>query len=108
MCVCVCMLGTQSCPTLCDPMDWGSMPGSSVHRILQVRLLEWLPSSPENLPYPGIEPGSPKLQAESLPSEPQYIDIYNLINFKISTYLEPNALLGNRNTKQDMISLFSH
>ena len=31
----------QSCPTLCDPMDWGS-PGSSVHRILQGRILDWV------------------------------------------------------------------
>ena len=32
--VCVCVLVTQSCPTLCDPMDC-SPPGSSVHGILQ-------------------------------------------------------------------------
>ena len=31
----------QSCPTLCDPMDC-SPPGSSVHGILQVRILEWV------------------------------------------------------------------
>ena len=30
----------QSCPTLCNPRD-GSPPGSSVHRILQARALEW-------------------------------------------------------------------
>ena len=30
----------QSCPTLCSPMDW-SPPGSSVHRLLQARKLEW-------------------------------------------------------------------
>ena len=30
----------QSCPTLCDPID-GSPPGSSVHWILQARVLEW-------------------------------------------------------------------
>ena len=30
----------QSCPTLCDPMDW-SLPGSSVHGIFQARVLEW-------------------------------------------------------------------
>ena len=30
----------QSCPTLCDPMD-GSPPGSSIHGILQARVLEW-------------------------------------------------------------------
>ena len=32
---------TQSCPTLCDPMDC-SPPGSSVHEILQTRILEWV------------------------------------------------------------------
>ena len=31
---------TQSCPTLRDPMDC-SLPGSSVHRIFQARVLEW-------------------------------------------------------------------
>ena len=34
------MLVSQSCPTLCDSMDCSS-PGSSVHGILQVRILEW-------------------------------------------------------------------
>ena len=33
---------TQSCPTLCDPID-GSPPGSPVPGILQARILEWLP-----------------------------------------------------------------
>ena len=32
---------TQSCPTLCDPMDC-SLPGSSLHGILQTRVLEWV------------------------------------------------------------------
>ena len=31
----------QSCPTLCDPMDF-SPPGSSVHGILQARILTWV------------------------------------------------------------------
>ena len=30
----------QSCLTLHDPMD-GSLPGSSIHEILQARVLEW-------------------------------------------------------------------
>ena len=40
------MLVTQLCPTLCDPMDC-SLPDSSVHGILQGRILEWaaMPSS---------------------------------------------------------------
>ena len=43
--LCVCSL-TQSCLTLCDPMDC-SPPGSSAHGILQARILEWvaMPSS---------------------------------------------------------------
>ena len=42
------LLVTQSCPTLCDPMDCGP-PGSSVRGILQARILEWvaMPSSRE-------------------------------------------------------------
>ena len=31
----------QLCPTLCDPMD-SSPPRSSVHGILQARILEWV------------------------------------------------------------------
>ena len=34
----------QSCPTLCDPMD-SSPLGSSVHRIFQARLQEWVATS---------------------------------------------------------------
>ena len=37
----------QSCPTLCDPMD-GSLPGFSVHGILQARTLEWVAISFSN------------------------------------------------------------
>ena len=33
-------LVTQSCPTLCDPVDY-SPPGSSTHGIFQARVLEW-------------------------------------------------------------------
>jgi len=31
----------QLCPTLCDPID-GSPPGSSIHGILQARILGWV------------------------------------------------------------------
>ena len=34
----------QSCPTLCDPMDH-RLPGSSVHGILQAKMLEWVAMS---------------------------------------------------------------
>ena len=48
-----------------------SLPGSSLYGILQARVLEWgAISFSRDLPNPGIEPGSPALQADSLPSEP--------------------------------------
>ena len=48
-----------------------SPPGSSVHGILQIRILEWvaIPFS-RGSSDPGIELGSPALQADSLPPEP--------------------------------------
>ena len=49
------LLITQLSPTLCDPMNYSS-PGSSVHGIIQARILEWAPFlSPMGLPNPGIE-----------------------------------------------------
>ena len=60
------MLVAQSYLILCDPMDC-SPPGSSVLGILQARILEWVAIlSPGDLP--GLIPGSPALQADSLPS----------------------------------------
>ena len=35
------VLVVQSCPTLCNPIDC-SLPGSSVHGIIQARILEWV------------------------------------------------------------------
>ena len=55
--------------SLCDPMDC-SPPGCSVHGILQARILELPCPPPGDLRNPGIEPRSPALQADSLPSEP--------------------------------------
>ena len=52
-----CCLAAKSYLTLCDPMDC-SPPGSSVHGILQARVLEWVFLSPGDLPDPGMEPVS--------------------------------------------------
>ena len=56
----------QSCPTLCHPMDC-SPPGSSVHGILQARILEWaaMPSSRGSSQSRNRTP-----QTDSLLSEP--------------------------------------
>ena len=69
--ICVLCLVAQSCLTLYNPM-YCSPPGSSIHedspgkntRVGSHFLLQG------NLPNPGTEPRSPKLQADSLPSEP--------------------------------------
>ena len=37
----MCAKSLQSCPTLCNPIDC-IPPGSSVHRIFQARILEWV------------------------------------------------------------------
>ena len=65
-------LFAQSCLTLCDPMDCSPPPpGSSVHGILQGRIMEWVACpSPADLCNPGIERRSPALQADSSLSEP--------------------------------------
>ena len=71
--MCMCSKSLQLCPTLWDTMDC-SPPGSSVHGILQARILEWVavPSS-RGSSKPGIEPRSYVLlhwQAGSLPLVP--------------------------------------
>ena len=61
-------LVAQSCPTLCDPTDC-RLPGSSVHGILQARILEWVAIPFSRGSFPRIEPESPALQAVSLQSK---------------------------------------
>ena len=62
---------TESRPAPCDPLDC-SPPGSSVHGILQARILEQVTCPPPgNLSEPGIEPGSLALKADSLPPSHQ-------------------------------------
>ena len=64
------VLAAQSCPTLCDPTDCNP-PASSVHGILQARVLEWvaIPFSGDH-PDTGIEPTSPVLAGRFFTSEP--------------------------------------
>ena len=55
---------------LCDSIDC-RMPGSSVHAILQAKILEWVAIHFSRKFFdPRIKPGSPALQADSLLSDP--------------------------------------
>ena len=56
----------QSCPTLCDPMDYS--PWNSPGQNTAVGSLS--PPSPKDLPNTGIEPRSLALQVASSPAEP--------------------------------------
>ena len=71
VCVCVCVRARARVCVGCSVMSnsgtpW-TPPGSSVHRILQAKLLEWvaIPFS-RDLPNPRIKPKSPTLQADSV------------------------------------------
>ena len=64
-------LSAQSCLTVCNPRHC-SLPGSTVHGILQARILEWVAILfSRDPPNPGIEPRSPTLQGDSVSAEPQ-------------------------------------
>ena len=64
------VLVDQLCPTPCNPMDY-SLPASSYMEFSRQEYYSGLPfPSPGDLPHLGIEPASPALQADSLPSEP--------------------------------------
>ena len=66
------VLVTQLCPTLCDPMNC-SPPGSSVHGILQARLLEWVtaPSSRFSQHLESASLNSPSLAGGFFTRSPQ-------------------------------------
>ena len=68
MCTMLCLVA-QYCLTLCDPTDCSPPPESmGFSRQEYWSGLPCLP--PGNLPNPEIEPRSPALQVDSLPSEP--------------------------------------
>ena len=61
---------SQSCPTLCDPMDCSPL-GSPLWGFSRQEYWSGLPCPPPgNLPNLGIKPRSPTLQEDSLPTEP--------------------------------------
>ena len=82
-------LVTQSCPTLCDPMDC-SAPGSPVCGILHARILDWVAIY---FSRGSSWLRSPALQANSLPSEPP-----GLTWFKMIIKVFYNAFLKSYNT----------
>ena len=68
--MCVCVLVAQSCLTFCDPWTVAHQASLSMEFFRKEYWIGLPFPSPEDLPNPGMEPGSPTLQADSLPSEP--------------------------------------
>ena len=91
---------------LCDLMDC-SLLGSSVHGILQARILEWVAiPSPGDLPNPGMETRSPALQANSLLSEPRRephlsVKHYSILNILKQVYSIILQFTLEKNIKKD-------
>ena len=78
MCVYVCVC-TQSCQIVCDPMDC-SPPGSSVHGIFQVRILDWVAISYS--------------RGSSQPRDQTHISCVSCIGRRILYYPPPGKLTG--------------
>ena len=82
----------QSCPTVCDSMDY-SPSGSSAHgKFSRQEYGSGLPfPTPGDLPDPGIEPMSPELAGRSFTTalfgKPIYLSIY--LSVHLSIYLNP-------------------
>ena len=77
----------QLCPTLCDPMEF-NLPGYSVHRILQAKILAWvaMPSS-RVLPDPVIKPASlktPALAGQFFTTSPTWETPFSSVQFSHS------------------------
>ena len=80
----------QSCPTLCDPVDC-SPPGSSVHGILQARILEWIAISSSRGSSPPRDGTRVSLhwQADSLPLSILYhLEALNLYSALYQLFLD--------------------
>ena len=63
----MCVKSLQSCPTVCNPMDQ-SLPGSSVHGILQAGILEWV-AMPSSRGSPQPRDGAESLTSPALAGE---------------------------------------
>ena len=64
------MLVSQSCLILRDPIEAGACQAPPSMESSRQEYWSGLPSPSPDLSNPGVEPGSPELQADSLPSEP--------------------------------------
>ena len=89
----------QTCPTLCDPTDC-SLPGFSVHGILQARILEWV-AMPSSRAYSRPRKW-PTLTSPALAS--RFFTIPLFLFLQLATYIHFPSLSG---TTTDFASIFA-
>ena len=107
----MCVLVTQSCPSLFTSMDC-SLPGSFVHGILQQEYWSGQPfPSPGDLPDPEIDTRSSALQADPLPSEPpgnpSYKDPLEIMRLEIKNLMVACCQMFNRLFKKSPNIVFA-
>ena len=89
-----CCFVAKLCLTLCDPMDW-SPPGSSVHGILQRRILEWVAISFSRASsQPRDQTNVSRVVADTLLSEPLFTFDGQNIGASASVSVLPMNLQG--------------
>ena len=102
----------QSCPTLCDPTDYG-LPGSSVHGVLQARRLKWvhllLPGSCPTQGLTSLLLGLLHWQVVSLPlgppgKPPKRVCYYIISSFIYKTVFNPTTISIKREPKGRLIT----
>ena len=99
----MCAKPFHSCLTLCDPMDYGQ-PGSSVHGILQARILEWVVMlSSRGSSQHRVWTQVSQLQADSLLSEPSAYSGGGL--FQVASCRLLIVSSGGREPKEEASSL---
>ena len=92
--LCVCEF--LSCVQLCDPTHC-SLPGSSVHEILQARILEYVTftfSRDQMFPTQGSKPGLLHWQADSWPSEPPEMPSISITDLTVSHCSQWNSQIS--------------
>ena len=92
----------QSCPTLCNSID-GSPPGSSVHRILQARILEWAAISFSNACMHAKSPLSCPTLCYPMDSSPPGSSLHRILQARILEWVAISSSIGNFYSRTNIV-----